>query len=74
MPVLTCTYCGKQYVVSQSRYERAMSGKTRHPTCSLKCKGRIMSLLGDDSPTNKINLNGLGIIEMLNSQNDKLNK
>lgn len=71
MPVLVCSYCGKTYKVSQSRYDKAMDGRTKHPSCSLRCKGRIMSLTADEQRTDVIELKGLGIKEMLESQNKR---
>lgn len=67
--VLVCSYCGKSYKVTQSRYDRAMDGRTKHPSCSNKCKGRIKSLMADEQRVDYIELKGLGIIEMLEKQN-----
>lgn len=44
MPVLVCRYCNKTYKVSQTRYDKAMSGYTNNPSCSNECK-RILSTL-----------------------------
>ena len=69
MPVLVCSYCGKTYKVTQDRYDRAMDGRIRNPSCSLRCKGRVMSLMAERQRVEDVYLKGLGIIEILDKQN-----